>query len=167
VNPADNHSDIVVGTGPDLSIEKSLTGGSSTPKPGDLLTYTLHFKNNSRRSTSGNVWVTDTLPTGLEFISATQRLCGPGNYFCSRYPDNTEGQALAWDCGTIDNGGWNDFVVTVRVTDTAHFGDVLTNTALIASGDPSDVEPFYADNTSAWAITIFQYKTYLPVVMKQ
>ena len=168
VNPADNHDVIVVGTGPDLSIEKRLTGG--TPKPGQLLTYTLHFENNSRWWTMGHVWITDTLPAGLDFVSAKQRLCG-GTYFCNRNPDRISGSALAWDWntnGTVGSDWWQDYVVTVRVTDTAKGGNVFTNTATIASHDPAnDVEPFYNDNTSVVTVTVAQYKIYLPVIRRQ
>jgi hypothetical protein len=52
------------------------------------------------------------------------------------------------------------------VTDTAKGGAVFTNTATIASDDPSDVEPFYNDNTSAVTTSIVQYKIYLPLVKK-
>jgi uncharacterized repeat protein (TIGR01451 family) len=164
VNPADNSSVLVVGTGPDLSIEKWLTGG--TPKPGQLITYTLHFQNHSQAWwTAGNVWITDTLPAGLQFITSTQRLCGEA-YFCPSTP-NYDGTSLTWNWGQMGNGWWNDFVVTVRVTDTAKGGAVFTNTATIASDDPAnDVEPFYNDNTSVVTATIVQYKIYLPVIVR-
>jgi uncharacterized repeat protein (TIGR01451 family) len=146
VYPADNQAILVVGTGPDLTIEKWLTGG--TPQAGQLLTYTLHFKNDSQWWTTGNVWITDVLPTGVAFVNAVQRLCSPGNFFCERGPDYNDGTTLAWNIGLQCNGCWNDLVVTVRVADTARFGDVLTNTAIIASDDPNDVEPDYRNNTS-------------------
>jgi uncharacterized repeat protein (TIGR01451 family) len=156
MNPADNSAVNVMGTGPDLSIEKWLTSG--TPKPGQLLTYTLHFRNNSQAWwTAGNVWITDTLPTGLEFISATQRLCGD-TYFCQRDPDYNDGRTLVWNWGQMGNGWWNDFVVTARVTSTAQGGDVLTNTATLASDNPNDVDPFPNDNTSVLPVTVLNPK---------
>lgn len=167
VNPSDNSSVLVIGTGPDLSIEKWLSGG--TASFGQLLTYTLHFENDARWGTVGHVWITDTLPTGLVFVSATQRLCG--TYFCERTPDRSSGSWLAWDWnrdGTVDRYWWNDYVVTVRVvSNTLLMSDVLTNTATIASGDPNDVEPFYDNNTSVCAVTTVKYRIYLPVVMRQ
>jgi uncharacterized repeat protein (TIGR01451 family) len=166
VNPSDNRSVLVVGTGPDLSIEKWLTAG--TPKPGQLLTYTLHFRNNSPWQTVGNVWVTDTLSAGLEPISVTQRLCGGEGYFCDRPPDQTNGTSVAWNYGQWGDGWWNDLVITVRVTDTAKGGAVFTNTATVASDDlANDVEPFYNNNTAVVTAAIVQYKIYLPVIMKQ
>jgi uncharacterized repeat protein (TIGR01451 family) len=152
--PANNSDEIVVGTGPDLRVEKWLTGGSPTPKPRDLLTFTLHFQNDSRWWTAGNVWITDTLSSGLEFVSFQERLCG-GTYFCQRVPDYHGGGVAAWDYGQMGEGWWNDFVITVLVTDTAQGGDVLTNTATIATDDPvNDAEPDTANNTSAYAVTV-------------
>jgi uncharacterized repeat protein (TIGR01451 family) len=152
VNPADNSAVNVMGTGPDLSVEKWLTGGA--PKPGQLLTFTLHFRNQAQAwGTLGNVWITDTLPSGLEFVNATQRLCG-STYFCDRGPDYNDGATLSWNYGGMCPDCWNDILVTARVADTAQGGDVLTNTAAIASDDAGDVEPYYDNNTSAYALTV-------------
>ncbi len=167
VNPADNHDEIVVGTGPDLSVEKWLSGGTPTPDPGQLLTFTLHFQNRSEAWwTAGTVWVSDTLPAGLEFVGARQRLCG-GTYFCERGPDYSDGTTLAWSHGQMGNGWWNDLIVTVRVADTARGGDVLTNTATIASDSADDVEPYYDDNTSTCAVTVNLRFIYLPLIVKK
>jgi uncharacterized repeat protein (TIGR01451 family) len=153
-NPTDNHDMLVVGTGPDLSIEKWLTGG--TPKAGQLLTYTLHLQNHSQAwGMQGQVWVTDTLPAGLEFVSAVQRLCGGDTYFCPRAPNYSTGMTMTWSFGQWDSNNWNDLLVTVRVTSTAQGGNVLTNTAVIASDNPaSDAEPNTDNNTSAVAVTV-------------
>ena len=154
VNKGDNRHVVVVGTGPDLSVEKWLTGG--TPRPGELLTYTLHFENHSNVWwTNGNVWITDTLLSGLECVTATQRLCGPGNYFCVAEPSYRDSTTWAWNQGSWGSNTFNDLVVTVRVTDTAQGGDLLTNTAIIASSEPvSDTEPYYDDNTSTYVVTV-------------
>jgi uncharacterized repeat protein (TIGR01451 family) len=157
VNPADNMDVSVLGTGPDLVIEKSLTGG--TPRPGQLLTYTLHFKNDSQWWMNGQAWITDVLPSGVELVSALQRLCGPANYFCQRDPDTNNGTTIVWNYGQMGNGWWNDFIVTVRVTDTAKFGDVLTNTARITTDNPAnDIEPNTANNLSAVVTPILSPK---------
>ena len=156
VNRADNRDVLVMGTGPDLGITSNRLGGG-IPKPGQLLTYTLHLQNRAQAwETAGNVWITDTLPTGLEFVGAWQRLCGPGVYLCERSPNHDDGDHLAWNYGRMWNSNWNDLVITVRVTDTIRGGAVLTNTAIIASDDPvSDVEPFTAGNDiSIHAVTM-------------
>lgn len=159
VNPADNLVRQVSATGPDLSIEKWLTGGSATSRPGELLTYTLHLANKSTQwGTSGQTLITDTLPTGLEFVSARRRLCGPGNFFCEDNPTQA-GSILTWTWGSWWPNNWNDLILTVRVTDTAQFGDVLTNTAQIASDNPTnDVEPDYTNNSSTMIVRVMNPK---------
>src|SRR5690606_35925471 len=52
----------------DLSITKSHTGDFTAGSNG---TYTLQVHNNGPETTSGTTTVTDTLPTGLDFVSAT------------------------------------------------------------------------------------------------
>jgi uncharacterized repeat protein (TIGR01451 family) len=157
VNPADNIDVKVLGSGPNLVIEKALTDG--TPRPGQLLTYTLHYRNDGQWWTSGNVWITDVLPSGVTFVGSQQRLCGPANYFCPRDPDFNDGSTLAWNNGQMGNGWWNDIIVTVRVTDTAKFGDVLTNMALIATDDPAnDVDPNTTNNLSTVVTPILSPK---------
>ncbi len=154
VNPGDNRAEVVMGTGPDLSIEKWLTGGTSTPGPGDIVTYTLHFENDSPWETQGNVLVTDTLPAGLEFVAAQQRQCGSGEYNCQSILDQS-GSVLAWNNGRWGGNSWNDLVLTLRVSNTLRGGTVLTNSAEIASDDPAhDVEPNYDNNTSRYAVTM-------------
>ena len=115
VYPQDNTSTRVIGTGPDLTIAKWQSGGAV--KAGQLLTYTLHFKNDSQWWTNGNVWVSDTLPVSMTFVSVQQRDCWD-TLFCSRPPDNSSGRTLGWNFNPWGNGWWNDLIVTVRVTNT-------------------------------------------------
>ncbi len=166
-NPADNTSVVMVGTGPDLSVEKTLTAGD--PGVGELLTFTLRFANRWPWGTTGGVRITDTLPAGLAFVGAQQRLCGP-TYFCDRAPDHVSGQAVAWDWNgsdPVDGGWWNDILVTVRVTDTFALGTVFTNTAAIASSAyAADKEPDYANNLAAAMIELIVNRLHLPVIMR-
>ena len=156
-----------MGTGPDLSIEKWLTGGTSTPGLGDIVTYTLHFENDSPWETQGNVLVTDTLPAGLEFVAAEWRPCSED---CQHNPNTNDGTLLAWNYGQWGGNSWNDLVLTLRVSDTLQGGTVLTNTAEIATDRPGDdVEPNYANNTSRFAVTVEapgNRPVYLPIIKK-
>ena len=153
VYPDDNRQIYLHGTGSDLNVQKYLIGG--TPKPGQLITYTLYFRNDETWSTMGNVWITDVLPVGLEFITSTLYQCGSGMYLCPRTPDYNDGRTLAWNYGQMWTGNWNDYVVTVRVTDTAKRGDLFTNTASIASDNPiSDTEPFYHNNIFTYTVMV-------------
>jgi uncharacterized repeat protein (TIGR01451 family) len=146
VNPQDNTSVNVIATGPDLTMSKWQSGGRAAP--GQLLTYTLHFKNDSQWWTTGNVWITDTLPVGVQFVSAQLRDCWD-RLFCDQPPANVSGRTLTWVYGQWGNGWWDDLIVTVHVTDTVGLTNWLTNTAQIATTDPAnDVEPNTANNTS-------------------
>ncbi len=166
VYPEDNTDEAVAYSGPDLAIVKGLSGGA--PRPGELLTYTLRFANVAlwRWNTEGMVWVTDTLSAGMEFVSARQRFCDPGVYYCTRDPDRQEGQALAWSHGANWHGGaWNEMVITARVA-SAQAGAVLTNRAVIASDNANDIEPDYDNNASEVAVVVAGSKGYLPLIRK-
>ncbi len=166
VYPEDNTDEAVAYSGPDLAIVKGLSGDA--PRPGELLTYTLRFANVAlwRWKTEGTVWVTDTLPAGMEFVSARQRFCDPGVYYCTRDPDRQEGQALAWSHGANWHGGaWNEMVITARVA-SAQAGAVLTNRAEIASDNANDVEPDYNNNASEVAVVVAGSQEYLPLICK-
>ena len=150
VNPADNTATVVVGTGPELFVEKTQTGGITAP--GQLLTYTLYVKNDSQWNTSGQVWITDALPAKVSFVSAAWRDCG-GQNFCDAPPEVNDGNTRAWNFGQACPGCWNDLVITVQVTNTLGLTSWLTNTAQIASADPvNDVEPYTANNLSVLAL---------------
>lgn len=166
VYPEDNTDEVIAYSGPDLAIVKELSGG--TPRPGELLTYTLRFANIAlwRWKTEGTVWVTDTLPAGVEFVSAQQRFCDPGVYDCTRDPNRQEGQALAWSHGDSWHGGaWNEMVIVARVGSIAG-GDVLTNRAVIASDSANDIEPDYANNASEVAVVVAGSREYLPLICR-
>ncbi len=164
VNTADNRAYAVAGIGPDLSVLKLLTGGRL--KAGQLLTYTLHCENHSLAwATQGAIWVTDTLPVGLEFVASYERLCKDG-YFCERPPDRHIGQQLAWQLGNWGPVNWNDIIVVARAAATVRGGTLLTNAATIASDSPADVEPDYRDNASTVA-TRSGAMLHLPLVGRQ
>ena len=150
-NADDNTDTAVLTTGPDLWVKKDLVGGEL--RPGELITYSVTFGN----ETEGGQWwwamqhnavLTDTLPTGLEFVSAQQHWCGWTDW-CDAIPNEQAGGTLVWDLWPINTGEWNEIVVTVRITDTATGLDSFTNTAEIAGSEPSlDVEPDYDDNAN-------------------
>jgi uncharacterized repeat protein (TIGR01451 family) len=165
VYPQDNTSTSVIGTGPDLTIAKWQSGGAV--KAGQLLTYTLHFKNDSQWWTNGNVWVSDTLPVSVTFVSVQQRDCWD-TLFCSRPPDNSSGRTLGWNFSQWGNGQWNDLIVTVRVANTLPLGAIFTNTATVASDQPvNDREPNTVNNLAVSVLRAPFYQIYLPLIVKQ
>ncbi len=156
INPNDNVSQYVLSTGPDLYIEKTLVGGELLP--GELVTFSLRYGNDQPGhtwwwSTQGNVWITDTLPMELEYITSTQRWCsGPD---CPYIVPAIVGNQLAFNVGPQGAGWWNEIYLTVRITDSATGLDTFTNWAEIASDQPSvDIEPYYDNNSSYYDIVI-------------
>ncbi|NLE45131.1 MAG: DUF11 domain-containing protein [Chloroflexi bacterium] len=152
VNPVDNTDVLISSTGPDLMVEKWLTGGVAAP--GELLTYTLRFANQSDHwDTVGEVVLSDTLPDDTELVSAVLRLCGD-SFFCDASPDTVDGNTATWNHGNWPPNAWNEMLVTVRVTDTAEGGDILTNTAEILSTDANEGEATLDNNQAVVAATV-------------
>ena len=113
----------------DLSITQT-----DTPDPlfaGQNLAYLLQVTNNGPSSATG-VTVTDTLPGGVTFLSAT-----PSQGSCSGTG------TLTCNLGTLVNGVTATITISVTVPLTA---GTLTNTATV-TGSPAD--PNSANNTSA------------------
>lgn len=97
----------------DLSITKSHTGDFTAGSNG---TYTLQVHNNGPEATSGTTTVTDTLPTGLDFVSAT----GTG-----------------WSCG--EAGGVVTCTTNAVVADGANFNPITLTVGATAAGGASVV----------------------------
>lgn len=74
-NNSDTETTPVRDTGVDLTVSKSHSG---TFVKGDTETYTIIAKNQGTLGTAGPITVTDTLPAGLEFVSAAG-----GNWNCT------------------------------------------------------------------------------------
>ncbi len=164
-NPADNRETVVVGTGPDLSIEKWQSGGPMRPEPNDVFTYTLHLENHSPAwGTQGDVCVTDTLPAGVEFVELLRRRCWPD--FCHETVQVSGDGVLSWCISPWADGSWDDLFLAVRLRDTVRPGAVLVNRATIFSDNAADVEPDYSDNSSSAAVTAQGASSYLPMILR-
>ncbi len=148
VNPADNTDTAVLTTGPDLWVKKSVVDGAFLP--GELVTFSLVFGNDRRGNewwwnTQGSLWLTDTLPSGFEFVAATRRSQG----WATWPPSRTDGQQLAWDTGYMPAGGEDELLVTVRIPAAVTGLDTFTNWAEVASDQPTvDIEPYYDNNAN-------------------
>ncbi|HEY1774410.1 MAG TPA: hypothetical protein VGH91_14575 [Gammaproteobacteria bacterium] len=118
----------------DLGITKVHNG---TFGYGDNGIYTLTVVNNGPATTSGTSKITDTLPTGETYVSAT----GTG-WTCS-----ATGQVVTCtSTATIANGAsFNPITLTVAISGTA--GTSLANTATV-SVDPSDFDNVSGNNSS-------------------
>jgi len=111
---------------------------TASPNPfpsGDDLTYTLTVTNHGP-DTSGGSTVTDTLPAGVTFKSASAGCTGTTTITCT--------------VGSLTNG--SSVVFTIVVTVTAAEGTVISNTATVA-GASSSVDSNTGNNSSTTSTT--------------
>ncbi len=115
-----------VNTSADLSVTKA-----DSPDPviaGTDLTYTVTATNNGPSNTGGDVTVTDTLPAGTSFVSAT-----PSVGSC------VEGPPVSCDVGPMAPNATVTVTVVVHVDSSVPEGSELGNNASVSSGtsDPN------------------------------
>jgi uncharacterized repeat protein (TIGR01451 family) len=122
----------------DLAITKSHTGNFTVGING---VYTLNVTNNGPSPTTGTITVTDTLPTGLTYVSAT----GTG-----------------WTCGAVGqvvtctrpsplNSGVAAPAITLTVSVAMAASPSVTNTATVSSGAFDNIA---ANNTASDVTTV-------------
>ncbi|HMP41993.1 MAG TPA: hypothetical protein PKA05_16560, partial [Roseiflexaceae bacterium] len=114
-----------IGVGaPRLTINKAAS--SNAVSPGDPITYTISYANDSPVSVTGTV-ISDTLPIGLTFVSATNG----GSY-------NAGTRTITWNAGNLAAGD-GPFSVSYSATITTPYPDAaaipLLNTATIDSNE--------------------------------
>jgi uncharacterized repeat protein (TIGR01451 family) len=132
-NPGNNQANVT--TTPqqaDLAVAKSVS--DATPNVGDTITYTVTVSN-AGPDAATNVQVTDLLPAGLTFVSATP---SQGTY------SNTSG---LWAVGTVADGGAAALHIQATVTSPG----AETNTATISHSDQFD--PDTGNNTGTVTTT--------------
>jgi uncharacterized repeat protein (TIGR01451 family) len=105
----------------DLSLNK--TASTLTPSVGSNITFTISVANAGPSSATGVV-VTDLLPSGYSFVSATP---SQGNYV------NTTG---LWTVGTLSSGG----SASLSVTATVNASGSYANTAEVTGASETDVD---------------------------
>lgn len=150
VYPADNTAQVTAASGPALYIDKVHSGG--LPGPGELITFTVEFGNaNDWPWTTGpDSTLTDTLPVGMTFITAT----APWNPDESWMPDVQTGNVLVWNWGELCPYCTMYFEIVVQLDETLAAGQILDNQIEIRSDDPADVEADYGDNVDTASVTI-------------
>ena len=112
----------------DLSVTKTVS--DATPNVGDQITFTVTLSNQGADTATG-VQVTDLLPAGLTFVSATP---SQGSY------DNVSGM---WTVGTVSPGVPQTLSITATVVSPA----AQTNTGTISGAD--QVDPNTGNNTAS------------------
>ncbi|MDX1928945.1 MAG: SdrD B-like domain-containing protein [Pirellulaceae bacterium] len=112
----------------DLSLTKSVV--STTPAVGDNVAFTITVNNANGFSTATGVKVTDVLPPGLTFVSASP---SQGTY-----------SGNVWTIGTLAAGQ----SVTLTVTATVATGGTKTNYAEVTAADQVDTDSTPGNNSS-------------------
>jgi uncharacterized repeat protein (TIGR01451 family) len=112
----------------ELALTKTVS--NPTPNVGDTISFTVGLRNNGP-DTATNVQVTDLLPAGLTFVSATP---SEGSY------DSTTG---VWTVGTVTVAGG---IQTLVIQATVISPSAQTNSATITHSDQFDPNP--GDNTA-------------------
>ena len=118
----------------DLSIFK--TDSPDPVNPGSNLTYTLSVANNGPGDATG-VTVTDTLPAGVTFVSAT-----PSQGTC-----NQVGGIVTCDLGTLNSGA----AATITIVVIPNTPGTLTNTATAVANES---DPDTENNTATAETTV-------------
>ncbi|MGL4758910.1 MAG: DUF7507 domain-containing protein, partial [Patescibacteria group bacterium] len=104
----------------DLAITKKVD--IANPKVGDIVTYTLDVVNNGPQ-TAGSPVITDVLPAGVVFVSATPT------------PTSNSGQTYNWNVADLANGATTQITYQVKVTQDT----VQTNSATVTSNSTDTV----------------------------
>jgi uncharacterized repeat protein (TIGR01451 family) len=89
---------------PELFVQKSLTS-SNVANIGEDVQYTITYGNSSTTTVARNSVLSDTIPIGLELVSAQP-------------PPQVSGQILTWDIGDIAASDTAQIDLTVRVSQT-------------------------------------------------
>ena len=114
----------------DLTLDKELTSGSGPYRVGDEVTFRLTPSNNGPGTARSGFTVSDRLPAGLEYVSATGTDWSPATV-------NGQEIALTWQGAGLDaTEAAEPITVTARVTSTSA-GD-LVNVAVV---EPSPNQP--------------------------
>jgi uncharacterized repeat protein (TIGR01451 family) len=96
---------------PVITIEK--VADVSTVVAGGTIVYTIYY-NNTGTANAGSVWINDTLPAGVTYVSANPA------------PATISGQILAWHLTNVAPGSHS---ITITVTVDANATGTLTNWA--------------------------------------
>ena len=120
---------------PEVQIDKSVD--SNTAEPGDYLNYTITLSNKRKGDTAAYVWVNDTLPSGVTYVSDTSGLTPTVN-----------GDTYTYPYTNLAGGDTVTFVITVRVDDTTADGTNLLNNVDADFTDSSGT-PYGTDTDSA------------------
>ena len=114
----------------DLAVTKADDGGAVLP--GDNITYTITLNNNGP-NTAHNVQLSDPLPPGTTFVSASQTGTAP---FALTTPAVGGTGTVTATRSTLASGEGQTFTLVVKVDSGVALGTTLSNTASASSATP-------------------------------
>jgi len=106
--------------------------GPAVANQGEKITYTLDYANLGPAASEG-VKITDKLPKGVKFVSAT----GPDSY-------NSSTRTVTWKIGTVPLLAKGSVTLTVRVGSGVATGSVITNTATFTGAETTATPAVWA-----------------------
>ena len=123
-NPANNSSNVTV-TPPQIDLSVTKIASNTTPNVGQNVTFTVTVANAAGRDNATGVTVTDALPAGLTFVSATP----------SGTTTFNSGTGL-WTVGNLNSGA----SATLAIVATVATSGAKINTAQVTAANPTDVD---------------------------
>lgn len=99
------------------------TAGPNPAPPGEWVTYGMTAVNDFATPLTG-VIITDTIPAGTTFVSATGAFSGPD-----------ANNVVTWNVGTLAVNGTASVEMVVRLSNGLAIGDIITNTAYVHSSE--------------------------------
>ncbi|NLF00243.1 MAG: DUF11 domain-containing protein, partial [Anaerolineales bacterium] len=130
----------------DVQIGKSVN--SFVPVPGSWINYFADYRNDGNSAT--HVWVTDTVPPGLQYVEA--RWGGGQEGENELLPAPTiVGDQIVWDLGMLPVGGRRWFHIQMNVDSALEPGDTITNCIEIGSDSDEDTPD---NNFSCYPVTL-------------
>jgi uncharacterized repeat protein (TIGR01451 family) len=120
----------------DVGIAKTLTSAPEIFYTGRPAVYTLTYSN-SGDLPAMHTLITDTIPTGLTFVSASQP------------PTIADSSKLVFDVGTVSSAVNQTLVLTFTVTTPAAAGDTIINRAAISTA--TTPEPVKGNSSASFS----------------
>ncbi len=123
--PANDNANVSVNSAPKLELQK--IASAPTVALNDVVTYTLTVSNIGN-ATAKQVDLTDPLPTGLQFVSASNGA-------------TLQGSSVAWPKFDLESGQSKAYMVTTRVVGTGHLTNVAVVKSVNGDGKPGGQPP--------------------------
>ena len=141
-------------------LDVTMTVDNASPKPGDIVTYTIYGENNGS-ATAKHVVITSPIPTNTTYVPGSMAIMSVGRTDAddgdsSDYNVSTSG-AVTFTWGDAPGGASGNLTYQVQVNDGVPLGTIVNASATINYNNPLDQpqQPVSA-NANAAKLTISQ-----------